>query len=255
MNLYDATALTVSFPNDLGGLLMQQHSLNPPLRARLHPNASSVAAAVAASSWGEEDAAVVVARCWALHDACLTDEGNTATTSPSCPDHTALNRPAIASPFAVGSRGAHGNGAGSSGLGGSGGGAAPSDLGVVLSRVPPDWASSERATRFRPATPPTPQRHVRPTGTAETPEEARLHEKAERRARRRAKRRASKGKPPLEAAASNEPPSARVTPPRDEEGSAFLFQGSITLLPLSVTVCELVLESDGSQGRSGLWHF
>ena len=243
MNMYDATALTITFPSDLGGLLKDRQLQVPSasIRARAHANASATSAH---SQGGPEK--VVVARCWALHDACLTDPGSDATTSPSCPDHTALNSPATSSPLTTSSGGTEATAATAAG------GRAPEDLEVVLSRVPPEWSRAERVVRYAPPRPLSHHQPVDPAGSSE----ARLQSKAERKERRRReKKRAAKGNPPrTEPAATASVGAENPAVAQDtahEDGSAFRFYGSVTLLPLSVTVCELVLDDDDAQQGYG----
>jgi len=101
VNLHDSTVVQLNAGTTVARLLREAKRK----LTQLLPAAAGVAAAAAAgtgtSASGHGDGATLearlTARCWAVHDACLLDASSPTSTSPSCPDHTALNSPPLSS--------------------------------------------------------------------------------------------------------------------------------------------------------------
>ena len=120
VNLYDDRVATLRF-NDLTTLDMRPSTFfskaTPPTK---HTHAHSY----------------LVARCQVYADACLLDTTSQTTFLPSCPDHTALNRPATKSSGSPPRRDDVSNGR------------APDMLSVRVTDVPPEWLEESRIKRF-----------------------------------------------------------------------------------------------------------
>ena len=246
--------------------------------SQVYSNATADAAAEAqdAAWWAQRSkASGVVAQCWAVHDACLLDQSQDATTSPSCPDHTALNQPAKASPPATSAAAPPVSDSSSSSTQASA--AADSNsattnaplpsssqpsMGVVISALPPEWTKADRIRRVSAATAPRQSLHGSSAGSAvggaastsqsaqaNSGEETAAERKARKRARRRKRQRGEPVEPPR--ATSTSAPGESSFPNLDASGSArksgrvensdgsiFAFHGAMTLLPLSATVCD-----------------
>jgi hypothetical protein len=190
----------------------------------------------------------------------LLDASSDATTSPSCPDHTALNRPPTASEF-VGSSVADAAAAAAGPKGAVEPSARPS-LAVVVSALPPEWTKASRVQRVASRRRPT-DAHAAAAATASqgsgTTDQRGAESEAERRARKRARRRrrqrGEKVSPPATAPRRQNPSDGPPLAPLPglgpsaagdsaaADGSIFLFHGAMTLLPLSATVCEFTFNA------------
>jgi len=236
-----------------------------------YSNATADAAAEAedANWWAQHArASGVVAQCWAVHDACLLDQSQDATTSPSCPDHTALNQPAsasaaISSSSTTADNAAYAAATSATTIADTSGTAtsnAPSSsqpsMAVVISALPPEWTKADRIHRKDTSPQQVPPHHPlqrsASLGAQEASggaEESAAERRARKRARRQKRRRGEPVEPPRAAStsASVGSSSSHLDPSGsarkageagNTDGSLFAFHGAMTLLPLSATVCE-----------------
>ena len=248
VNLHDSTAVTLNFdPASLRASLLEADKLHPKSTAPLFYTAASsfrnraenTTKLFEEAAARRADAAELVSRCWALHDTCLLDTQLEATTSPSCPDHTALNAPATSSVYGRTTRTTEPI---EEIMTESRSRVQPASLGVSVSRVPPEWGHIARVDR-RPNASPSLTKKANQIKASLSGNSSPLVSKSLLKQKRRDQinqKRAHKGKPP------------RIWPSQDPgpeqmaldmtEGNTFQFHGDFTLLPLSATLCEIELE-------------
>lgn len=228
VNLFDANVVSIRISKEevIKLLKMENQKLkHNSYKMNLHVSMDQIYGDSQAKKKEEEREELLVGRCWALHDSCLTDKSSSTTMSPSCPDHTAMNMPSadwltsLKTPNVDTDRG------------GDGGDNIVNDIGdgdssVVLSRVPPEWTKADNILRI------VDNLHLETGSVEKVNQEIDKYEKINKETSRLNKN-YKKEK------ISNIPQDG--TQDKGLRDDQFLFVNEVSLIPLSATACEFEL--------------
>lgn len=230
VNLYDANVVSIrmSKTNIVSMLRAKNRNLLNSFEHTLKLNLVLDPEMASESILPDESEELLVGKCWALHDSCLTDISSPTTVSPSCPDHTAMNTPSA--DWLLGSNRES---------------RVSSMSSVVLNRIPPEWTQAKNILKIveNPFLDSLKQQ-MTPSPEDEVSGKHRTHSESKKKKQKRNIKKKMKDKEQKDhtkGSTVNQSPSSVANMKKTKKDDQFLFQGEVSLIPLSATACEFEL--------------